>query len=366
MRLIYDLRILENGMHGMARYGLELLRAMLEQDPELSVGVLLRRPEHARHLPADPRLVALACDLAPYGVKAQLRLPRLLSALDMDLYHCPFYAPPALFAGPVVFTIHDLIHLRFPRHHGPKHRLFYRLVVGPAARRARVVFTVSRHSRQDIVEMLGVDPRRVVLTPNGVGPAFRPLEGDAAQAVEELGWPREYLLGVGNPRPHKNLAALVVAHRLLEEERGPEAVPPLVLVGVRPGELAGVRPGPRLILCGQLDDRELALAYGAARAVVIPSLYEGFGLPALEALACGAPLVASNRASLPEVVGRAGLLCEPDAASLAATLGRLLEDDELAAELREAGPRRAARFTWRRAARQALAAYRRVLEGGRR
>ena len=369
IKLIYDMRHLGPRMHGMARYGLELLKAMLEQEEELAVGVLVRRTQDAGLLPQDRRVVNLVCDLAPYGIKSQLMLPRLLDALRPQVYHCPFYAPPASFKGPMVFTVHDLIHLRFPQHYSLGHRIFYRWRVGPALRRARAIFTVSEHSKRDLVGMLRADPNKVVVTPNGVGPEFKPLPaGEQEAAARELGLPRRYILGVGNPKPHKNLGALVQAHRLLlEQGEGPgEKVPPLVLVGVEPGEVPEAAAGQEIVFRDHLGDRDLARAYGAAAVVVVPSLYEGFGLPALEALACGAPLVCSERASLPEVVGEAGLLCQPEPAELARQTARLLADDELAQRLRRAGPERAARFTWQEAARRTLAVYRDIITGRRR
>ncbi|MBI5522659.1 MAG: glycosyltransferase family 4 protein [Desulfarculus sp.] len=359
MRIAYDLRILGPAMHGMARYGLELLRALLAAEPGLEVVALVRRAEDAAWLPQAPALQTAVHGLAPYGLAAQARLPGILKALKPDLYFCPFYAPPARYQGPMVLTIHDMIHLRFPDDHGLKHRLFYRLVVGPAARRAAAVFTVSQHSRDDIVELLGVDPRRVAITPNGVGPAFRPLApAEQAQAARDLGLPARFILGVGNPKPHKNLGALVAAHGLLGSD-----APPLVLVGVQAGQLPAAQAAPGVIYLPHLGDQGLALAYGAALVVVVPSLYEGFGLPALEALACGAPLIASQRASLPEVVGQAGLLVEPDASSLAQALGRVLADEDLRQGLAQAGPAQAGRFTWAGAAQNALTVFGRVVEG---
>jgi glycosyltransferase involved in cell wall biosynthesis len=359
MRIAYDLRILEPTMHGMARYGLELLSALLEVDPALEMQVLVRRQTDAGLLPSRPSVRALVHDLPPYGLAAQVRLPGILRRLSPDLYFCPFYAPPVLYGGAMILTIHDLIHLRFPKDHGFKHRLFYRLVTGPAAARAAAVFTVSQHSREDLVELLRVDPRRVAITPNGVGPAFRPLPpGGKAEAARAVGLPSEFILGVGNPKPHKNLDSLLEAHGRLAGQ-----APPLVLVGLTEKQLPVAQAGPGLIFLPRLEDRELALAYGAARAVVMPSLYEGFGLPALEALACGAPLIASNRASLPEVVGQAGLLVEPDPESLARGLRRVLGDEGLSARLAQAGPAQAARFTWHKAAATALAVFRGVVEG---
>ncbi len=365
MKLIYDMRHLGPQMHGMARYGLELLKAMLELEEDLAVGVLLRRQEDGGLLPRDRRVVNLVCDLAPYGIKSQLMLPRLLDALRPQVYHCPFYAPPASFKGPMVFTVHDLIHLRFPHHYSLGHRIFYRWRVGPALRRARAVFTVSEHSKRDLVSILRVDPGKVVITPNGVGPEFKPLPArQREQATRELELPPRYLLGVGNPRPHKNLGALVEAHRLLLEG-GADSLPPLVLVGVGASAVPAPAPGQEVLFRDHLGDRDLARAYGAAEVVVVPSLYEGFGLPALEALACAAPLVSSNRASLPEVVGQAGLLCEPEPEALAREIARLLADPHLAQGLRRAGPEQAARFTWQEAARRTLAVYREIREGKR-
>ncbi|WP_449247050.1 glycosyltransferase family 4 protein [Desulfarculus baarsii] len=364
LNICYDMRVYTGQMHGMARYGLELLRAMLDEDKDLAAAVLVRRPEHASILPRGPRIVAVVANFAPYGLGGQLKLPTLLRAMKHDLYHCPFYAPPVVAPGPMVMTIHDLIHLRFPQDHGLRHRLFYKYVVGPAAHKAGAVLTVSEHSKRDICELLQLSPGKVVVTPNGVSGAFRPLTAaDRPTMATSLGLPARYILGVGNPKPHKNLIALVEAHRMLRATppTGAGPVPPLVLAGVKKGELRGVNPDKDLVMFPIADDVTLATAYAAAEAVCIPSLYEGFGLPALEAMACGAPLVASNRASLPEVVGEAALLCEPEPAAIAEALGRLLVDEVLNRRLRLAGPERAALFTWAKAARQTLAVYRRLL-----
>ncbi|MCF8033525.1 MAG: glycosyltransferase family 4 protein [Desulfarculaceae bacterium] len=358
MKLIYDLRLLTGQMHGMSRYALELLKAMLAEEPELQVGALIRKPEHSAMLPADKRVLAMACNLAPYSLVSQMSLPRLLDGLRPEVYHCPFYAPPAKFNGPMVFTVHDLIHLRFPKDHGLKHRLFYLWFVSPAAKRASFVFTPSEHSKKDLIELMGVPENKIVITPNGVGEVFTPADGPVEPPA---GFPARYILGVGNPKPHKNLGALVAAHEQLNA-RPPEGVevPPLVIVGVKPGAAAWAKPSERLVLLPSLEDADLARAYRAAEAVVMPSRYEGFGLPALEAMACGVPVLAAKRASLPEVVGEAGLLVEPDAESLAGGLARLLAEPGLAARLGAAGPAQAARFSWQKSAQTTLRIYRRV------
>jgi glycosyltransferase involved in cell wall biosynthesis len=364
VKLIYDLRILSPKMHGMTRYGLELLKAIMELDSELGIGVLIVKPEHGELLPKDPRLVSIACGLSPYGPRAQFTLPKILNALRGDVYLCPFFGPPARFKGPMVVTIHDLIHLRFAKDYGLKQKLYYRFVVGPAARKARAVFTVSEHSKKDIVELLGVDPEKIIITPNGVDSRFKPLDKTEKQrAREKLGWPKGYLLGVGNKKPHKNLKSLIKAHGMLKGIMGEQA-PALVLVGVKSSDFPQVRPGPDLIFCPALDDEKLRLAYGAAKAVVMPSLYEGFGLPALEAMASGAPVLASDQASLPEVVGQAGVLTRPEPEPLAQAVCNLLENPEEMKRLVKLGPEQAARFTWRKSAETALNALKTIASRG--
>lgn len=352
MKLCFDMRLYDGRMHGMARYGRELLLAMMDADPNLAVAVLIRKAKYAEWFPNDPRLVCVVANFPPYGIAGQLKLPTVLRAMEIDLYHCPFYGAPVVYEGAMAITIHDMIHLRFPQDYGLKHKLYYKYVVGPAARKAGLILTVSEHSRRDIVELLHVPWDKVVVTPNGVGPEFKPIaEDQRADAAAKAGLPPRYILGVGNPKPHKNLGALVQAHKQLDDP------PPLVLAGVAKKDLSAAQPGDNVLFFPELSDDFLAMAYGAAEAVCIPSLYEGFGLPALEALACGAPLVCSNAASLPEVVGTAGLSCEPTPECMAAELKRVLTQPETVQRLRHDGPAQAAKFTWGKAAKATLNAY---------
>lgn len=368
MRLLYDLRLLDGHMHGQARYALCLLEAMLEQDPELTVLALLNRERDAVQVPLHDRVQTTACGLGPYGLAGQYKLPRTLAGREVDLYHCPFYSPLRRWPGPTVVSVHDLIHLRFPADYSFKHRLFYHWSLRPTLQRASAVITGSVHSKHDLVQLLGIKPAAITVTPYGVEPRFSPLTPlDREIAVKRLGLPAEYILAVGNAKPHKNLAALVRAHRRLRDNPPPEVdmVPPLVILGVRPEDL-GAKPSDQgLVLLKDVDDDDLPDLFAAASLAAFPSRYEGFGLPALEAMAAGTPLLCSNRTSLPEVVGEAALLVDPDEDALRRGLIRLLADHDLRRALAQAGPARAAVFTWAATARATLEVYRRVTGGGR-
>jgi glycosyltransferase involved in cell wall biosynthesis len=363
MKIVYDLRIVQDHMHGMARYALELLQAMLKLGEDLQVGVLLPDAGQQELLPGDERISVWVCGLAPYGPQSQIQIPRLLKQIGPDIYHCPFFGPPVFYNGPMAITLHDLIHMIFPQDYGLKQKLYYRYVVGPAVRKAKAVFTVSQHSKNDLVEMLGVAAGRVHVTYNGVGPEFSPLDQQEQQkARTKLDLPQSYILGVGNNKPHKNLSNLIKAHALLKN--GHTQVPELILVGVSSDDLSGMELTPDVRCISHLKDDELPLYYGAAQMVVMPSLYEGFGLPALEGMASGAPVIVSDRASLPEVVGDSGLICAPDFESLARSMAELMQDENLRQKLAQSGPVRAAQFTWEAAARKTLEVYRQILAEG--
>ena len=258
-----------------------------------------------------------------------------------------------------MITIHDLLPLRYPE-------LFPRVTVAHsrtswkgAARRAARVITGSEHTKGELVELLGVEPARVAVTPYGVSPRFRTMDVDAAWLRERFGIDRRYVLCVGTLEPRKNMVGALRAFR--EVARTVDDVL-LVLVGGggwRNAEFeAELGDRDRLCLTGHVSDEELARLYAGASCFLYPSLYEGFGLPVLEALASGTPVVTSDRASLPEVVGDAGLSVSPqDVDALADAVTRVLTDPDLAADLRRRGLARAALRTWDSCAAATVAVY---------
>ena len=264
-------------------------------------------------------------------------------------------------------TVHDLIHLRFPvRHRHPWRRSTRALMLRLAVRRARRLITVSESTRQDLVERLGARPERIRVIPNGVGAPFGPADspGAAAPTLDELGVSRPYFLFVGNPLPHKNLGRLLDAFAGL-----PPVLGRLVLVGIPPAARAGVDErcaapglGARVRVLAPVPAPVLARLYQSATVVVCPSLWEGFGLTALEAMACGAPVVAGDRGGLPEVVGDAGLLVNPtNVDALREAMYTLAGQEPLRAALRARGLARARAFSWRHVAEATVAVYREAL-----
>jgi glycosyltransferase involved in cell wall biosynthesis len=292
--------------------------------------------------------------------------PGALRREGVDLLHSPAFVQPVLWRGPSVVSFMDLSFLRFPRAFNRGNRLYLTTMARVAARRADHLLAISEHTRQDLIHLLGARPDRVTVTYCGVDAAFRPLpeaEVAAFRARREL--PAEFILYLGTLEPRKNVPRLLDAYARLRQ-RG--TVPPLVLAGGRGWgdhpidarvEALGLTDSVRFL--GYVPTAELPLCYNAASVFVYPSLYEGFGLPPLEALACGTPVVASNASSLPEALGDAALLVDPrDVVALADALDAALGDAALRDRLRAAGPAQARRFSWRQMAEQTLAVYHRV------
>jgi glycosyltransferase involved in cell wall biosynthesis len=271
----------------------------------------------------------------------QLALPLL--AREADLLYCPANLAP-LASGRNAVVIHDLAALAHPEWYGRAYVAWQRLVLPRIARAARLVLTVSGFARDEIVDRLGVHEGSVAVVPNGVSDGFSP-EADPAPAAAALRLERPYVLALATRSARKNLAALSTAARRLGE-LGIE----LVTAGSGRGYLrGGERPPGREL--GYVPEHLLPGLYAGARGFAMPSLYEGFGLPCLEAMACGTPVVAANKAALPETCGGAALLVDPTQPDgFADALARAATDEDERARLIAAGRERAAPFTWQRTA----------------
>jgi glycosyltransferase involved in cell wall biosynthesis len=291
---------------------------------------------------------------------------RNVASVAPSLLHCPAVVAPWNLRLPFVVTIHDHSSTLFPDDHPLEWRLYERFCLPGRARAARRVLTGTEFAKRQLVEGLGLDPGRVLVTPYGVDPAFREA-GRARHAPVDTGKPAPILFP-GAPTARKNLPVLLQA-MALAEPGGSLAAARLEISGALadefPSHAALIRQlglEDRVRWLGQVPSTDLAELVAAASAVVYPSRYEGFGLPAIEAMAAGTPLVTSNAACLPEVVGDGGLLVDPDdAAGLRDALEAVLGDADMRARLSAAGRRRAAAFTWERCADLTVEAYRSAL-----
>ena len=317
--ILYDARWIGN--HGIGRFAGELQKAI----PDLAPFSAYWRPWH----PLDPVLLGTALWHAR---------PRL--------FFSPGYNSPVGWPGPFVFSLHDLNHLRVPDNSNAMKRAYYECFIKPACHRAEAVLTVSEYSRGEIAEWAGVHEDKIVNVGNGVGPAFTEC-GSRYQP----GYP--YLLYVGSRKPHKNLPRLLRGYRL----SGVQNEVRLILSGPPDDELRAdideLGLTGRVVFAELEDDDQLAAAYRGAVAVLFPSLYEGFGLPPLEAMACGIPVITSNVCSIPEVVGDAAWLVDPlSVEDIGHAIRELVGDGGRQAQLRERGLARSKRFTWEQTARR--------------
>jgi glycosyltransferase involved in cell wall biosynthesis len=312
--------------------------------------------ELPRVAPGRYRVVVPPARLAHRAGHAWEQLALPLIARGAELIYCPANLAPLAGRRNVV-VIHDAAALRHPEWYSRAYAAYQRRLLPLVARRARQVLTVSEFSRADLATALGLDPERIAVVPNGVDERFSP-GADPEPSRAAHGLRRAYALVVGTRIARKNLDALGEAARLLSDE-GIE----LVAAGSGRGYMrqeAGAAARP----LGYVAEEHLPGLYAGASAVLMPSLYEGFGLPCLEAMACGTPVAASDRGALPETCGGAALHADPeDPVAFAAAALRAATDEPVRTRLRAAGLERARQFTWRRAARATDAIVGRLLGG---
>jgi glycosyltransferase involved in cell wall biosynthesis len=352
---------------GIHRYLLNTLVNLPKVDPALSFTVFTgkaRLPDADRWTVRRSRLPTGSA--AGRIVWEQALAPLALARVRPDLLHGMAFALPLLWGGPSVVTIFDLSFLRYPDRLSTSRRLYLRLITRFSAHRAHRVLAISQSGKAEIAALLGVPSGKIDVAVPGVEPDFCPLPvRQVADFRVRYGLPGRFILYLGTLEPRKNLEILLRAYADLPQ-RG---VVKLLLVGGK-----GWQTEPIFALIEQLglaDDvvtpgfvpREtLPLWYNASEVFVYPSVYEGFGLPLVEAMACGVPVVASNTTSLPEAVGQDGLLLPPDdVGAWSSALAALLDDAPARADLAARGQRRARQFTWERTARQTVLSYHRAL-----
>ena len=354
MKIIFDARVIEKQTHGIARFCVKLLDQLLTLDLQNEYLVLTRFPWVKDWFQSPARVNWRTVAIPPYTLREQALIPWLLRKDPFDLFFSPTYALPLALASRSILTIHDLIHLIFPKDYGWKYRWYYRLLVHPAVARSRRVFTVSESSRRDIVTYLGTQNVRIEVIPNGLDSFWGPRPEDS-EFLKRYGLTAGYILFVGNYRPHKNFSRVLEAfRRLVREGTYPGK---LVVVGLTPDRIPA-ELSERLVVFSFCPDPELVLLYSGAHLLMAPSLYEGFGLPVLEAMACGCPVLVSRAASLPEITGAAGLQVDPfQVEAIYSGLKQILTDPALRQKMIRSGLDQAHLYSWKATAQKVLQVF---------
>ena len=378
--IVLDLRTVQDHFPGIGRCTFHLAQALAETAPAWRF-VMLTQPGaintrfDVTGLARWPNVRLHAVPQAIFSPQEQITLPRDLP--PGDLVHFPYYIFPYLSRRRAIVTIYDIISHLYPAYlPSALHRALFEITTRLALARAAHVLTLSASAAADLQRVYGVDPGRITVTPAAADGRFRPASADAIHALRRrLGLPPRYVLFLGANKPHKNLLRLVEAWAKLKAQESAGAASHAPGLAQRIGLALAGREDPRyvgiratisqaglqddIMVLGAVSEADLPVLYSGAEAFILPSLYEGYGLPVMEAMACGAAVACSRTSSLPEVVGEdAGLLFDPtDSDEMAATLRRLLNDDARRAALQQAGLRRAGQFTWRRTAELTLAGY---------
>lgn len=364
MRIGIDARKLHD--FGIGTYIRNLLRELANID-QTTEYVLFCRPDDTQVAGSlGPNFRAVPARSGHYSIAEQISIPLAVRRERLDLFHAPHYVLPALTPTRSVVTIHDCIHLMFPEY--LRHRMGYAYAhasLWTAAHKSDRIFTVSEQSKRDILRFFKVPPEKIVVTPNAIDDRFSvpPSDEYVTQIRERYQLSQAYLLYVGNIKPHKNLERLIEAFHLVREQGRPELE--LVIIGDEISKMQSLRRAVHkygihryVRFLGFVPDKTLAVLYRLASVFVFPSLYEGFGLPPLEAMASGTPVVTSNVSSLPEVVGDAAVLVNPyRAEAIADGILEVLRSAHLRDDLRARGLERVKVFSWRRSAQRVRDVY---------
>jgi glycosyltransferase involved in cell wall biosynthesis len=300
-----------------------------------------------------------------FSIKEQFEIPYLSFKKNYNLFHSPHFVFPIFNPGKIILTIHDLTPLLFPDIFSLQARTYMKIMIWLSKFKADKIITVSQNTKDDLVEMFNYNPKKIKVIYNGVDNSYKIIDNKKliSEIKDKYDTGKDFLLYVGNIKPHKNIPVLLKALSNIDKQNK------LVIVGKRDkayDEIFDIidqnNLEDRIIFTGFVPDKDLILLYNAATLFVYPSLYEGFGLPPLEAMACGTPVITSNVSSLPEVVGYAAITVDPyNINGLAEEINKVLGNEVLQKAMIKKGIERAKEFTWEKTARETIRVYEEVL-----
>jgi len=368
MRVAIDARLVYYRQAGISQYTLRLLEQLAALDQEDDFTVLQSRKDPST-LVDQPNFRKRSLWTPPHHRLEQLLLPLELATTDLDVLHSPDFIPPFRRNCKSVITVHDLNFLLYPDFLTPESASYYGQI-DQAVRRCDYIIAVSESTKRDIVQLTGAPENKITVVYEAAHPIYRPLQDRqmVERVKERFAIQRDFILFVSTIEPRKNVPTLLRAYKqLLDNYR---ADVDLVLAGEKGWLFDKVftlmqelNLQERVHFLGRVSAEDLLRLYNAAQVLVHPAFYEGFGLPPLEAMACGTPVVVSNTSALPEVVGDAALLVDPrEVDEITVASWRLLSDQALRQQMIEKGLKRARLFSWRKAASETLSIYRRLAQ----
>lgn len=365
MKIAIDARMIRpDSMHGIARYVYELLCCIKEIKPDHKFYVFINHnsPLEEMEWPDFMELIHINSNWISFA--EQWEIPRKLKKLGADLFHAPSFVAPILVPCELVMTIHDLNHLVLPQFYTPFHQFYYQFFVRSCIRRSRFILTVSQFSKKEIVRNLKLQKEKVFVTYNGVAANYIPeVDQEKLDYVREIyELPEKFIFCLSNNKPHKNVQQLVRAFCYSDLQIPLVLACPVDKNLIRISENYGKK---HLIYFTKfIDEQHLPAVYSMTHLFVYPSTYEGFGLPPLEAISCGAPVVVARSSSLPEVVGEHAIFVNPyDYKAIANALKLGCADNEMRDKLRDGAMKHSKSFSWYKMAKETLEIYERCQLG---
>ncbi|TCW40349.1 glycosyltransferase involved in cell wall biosynthesis [Thermohydrogenium kirishiense] len=359
MNVIIDVRMINENLHGIARYTYELIKNFIKLN-DIKIYLLTcdnKFKEKILNQNEDIRYIIVKSGFL--SIREPIELPIKLNKYKNEaIFHSPSFVSSPFIRCPTIMTIHDLNHLKFPEYYTKFHKYYYNYIVKPSALNAKKVLTVSNFSKMEIVNWLKCDSEKVVVTYNGVDENFKVINDKDKLIIirKKYDLPQKFVLYIGNLKPHKNITNLIKAIKKINQEI-------MLVINGESNEILNkiIKENNlenKVKFIGYVDDDDLPALYNLAELFVYPSLYEGFGLPPLEAMACGCPVITSNTSSLPEVVGEAGIMVNPyNVEEIARAIDLVLLNENLRREMIEKGLKQAKKFSWRKTAEETLKVY---------